>query len=149
MPAIQSPVVRGLSITFMLVFGTCTVVIQKIIFNLKGKGRHNTEHTFEKPWFQTEAMFIGMFGCLGVYELMNLYKWYHSRDPAARKLLDEHKTDVQQTSSTSTKKAVPRWKQYLLVIAPATCDMVATAMMNISLVWSEQERTDFFFYQFF
>lgn len=134
MPANQNPLVRGFSITFMLVFGTMTVVIQKVIFNLQGRGRKGTWHKFEKPWFQTEAMFIGMFGCLGVYELLNLYKWWRSRDPAAKKLLDQEKTDVQ---SATGKKSVPRWKQYVLVIAPAACDMVATSMMNIGLVWSE------------
>ena len=64
MPALQNPLIRGFSITFMLVFGTMTVVIQKVIFNLPGTGRNGDTHVFEKPWFQTEAMFIGMFGCM-------------------------------------------------------------------------------------
>lgn len=129
MGANSNPLVRAGSITGMLTFGTLTVVIQKLIFAMEGKGRFTT-HKFEKPWFQTEAMFIGMFGCLFVYEFIQLYHWIQAKraGPAGRSLLDGQ--NVQQKASS-----MPKWKQYLLVILPALCDMVATAMMNIGLLW--------------
>lgn len=126
---------RWTSIAGMLLFGTCTVVIQKVIFNLPGKGRKGDTHVFKKPWFQTEAMFIGMFGCLFVYEGMNLYKYLKRRNsPEGQRLLDDTKPSV-NASASGAKKAPPKWKQYVLVIAPAMCDMVATSAMNIGLVW--------------
>jgi len=134
MPSISSPLIRGLSITGMLLFGTCTVVIQKIIFNLSGKGRKGDIHVFKKPWFQTEAMFIGMLGCLLVYEGMNLYKYLTRRSAEGQRLLDDTKPSV-NASQPGTKKSPPKWKQYVLVIAPAMCDMIATSAMNIGLVW--------------
>eukprot|EP00727_Mastigamoeba_balamuthi_P011601 m51a1_g7063 putative integral membrane (397) ;mRNA; f:178158-180020 len=120
---------KVLVITGMLVFGTCTVVLQKIIFSLKGVGRNGETHTFEKPWFQTEAMFVGMFGCLAVFEGMNVYRGVQARShPERSALLDK---SVNGGSHSGPSRA----RQYLIVIAPAMCDLVATAMMNIGLLW--------------
>jgi len=128
-------VIRGIVIAGMLIFGTCTVVLQKIIFKLKGKNRAGeTGVEFEKPWFQTEAMFVGMFGCLAVYEILECVKRCKGRDPARQKLMDSS-SNVQTDASGSGKKVPSKGKQYVLVMAPALCDMCATAMMNIGLLW--------------
>lgn len=53
----------------MLLFGTATVVIQKYVFGMKALGKPGEGIVdFQKPWFQTESMFIGMLSCLIVYE---------------------------------------------------------------------------------
>lgn len=84
-------------------------------------------------------MFIGMFGCLFVYEGMNLVKYLKRRNaPESQRLLDDTKPSVNM-SQPGGKKAPPKWKQYVLVIAPALCDMIATAAMvcsNLSRVFS-------------
>lgn len=83
MPDVPLRVKQAIVITGMLVFGTCTVVIQKVIFNMSGNcsffytvssafsiprlthvylavgNPGEAAHKFEKPWFQTEVMFVG------------------------------------------------------------------------------------------
>jgi drug/metabolite transporter (DMT)-like permease len=129
---------KGLVIGGMLLFGTCTVVIQKIIFSLKGDGRAGKNvgihHEFKKPWFQTEVMFLGMFGCLAVYEGTNLFKYLRNRRRLSERtglISDQDSASI----SESPKDGPSRIKQYVLVMAPAMCDLVATAMMNIGLLW--------------
>jgi len=130
----------GVVVAGMLIFGTCTVVIQKLIFSLDGEGLNPTNHSilevhkFEKPWFQTEAMFIGMFGCLAVYEIMRCYQ----RSKAKKVSVSESEPLVNSTASATEKKSassMPVWKQYCIVCTPALCDMCATAMMNVGLLW--------------
>jgi len=117
----------------MLIFGTCTVVTQKIILSMKGVGLNGDVHKFEKPWFQTEAMFIGMFGCLAVYEIMRVTKHFKAKKNAVEDI-SESKPLV-NSDSVKEKKGMPIWKQYCIVCTPALCDMCATAMMNVSLLW--------------
>lgn len=124
-------VMKGIVIAGMLTFGTFTVVIQKIILSMKGRTK-NGDKQFKKPWFQTEAMFVGMFGCLAVYEVMRCVERRKARDPARAALLTGEKPQV---NDHGKKKQMAVWKQYLIVCMPALCDMCATAMMNIGLLW--------------
>jgi len=120
---------RIIVITGMLVFGTCTVVIQKVIFNMEAEGVDHDVHKFEKPWFQTEVMFVGMFGCLFVYEAMRLFEHFSKKGEENQPLTSN------TTLQGDEKKSMPLWKQYLLAVAPAMCDLTATAAMNIGLLW--------------
>jgi len=125
----------GIVIAGMLIFGTCTVVIQKLILSMKGWNKNGEWVQFKKPWFQTEAMFIGMFGCLAVYEVMRCVQRRKEKNTPAEDL-SESKPLVNSDSTREAKpKQIPVWKQYCLVCAPALCDMCATAMMNIGLLW--------------
>lgn len=123
---------KGIVIAGMLTFGTFTVVIQKIILSMPGRNQHGDTVQFKKPWFQTEAMFIGMFGCLIVYEIMRCNQRRKARDPARAALLTDEKPQVNEQGK---KKQMAVWKQYCIVCTPALCDMCATAMMNIGLLW--------------
>jgi len=137
----------GVVVAGMLFFGTCTVVIQKLILSMEGVGlatdnsgsgssseASTSIHQFKKPWFQTEAMFIGMFGCLAVYEIMRCVQ----KKKAKNADVSESKPLVNSTGSESEKPkghSMPVWKQYCIVCTPALCDMCATAMMNVGLLW--------------
>ena len=108
----------ALSIAGMLFFGTCTVVIQKFLFEQKSVGleKYGTEpHKFSKPWFQTNSMFIGMFLALIVYEIT---------------------VCVRRKNGTQLDPP-PQKKLYFVVAAPACCDLLATALMNIGLLYIE------------
>jgi len=126
----------GVVVAGMLTFGTCTVVIQKIILSMTGVANKDGEvKQFKKPWFQTEAMFIGMFGCLAVYEVMRcIQKAKANKQPQH---VSETKPLVNSDSSRGDKKKteMAHWKQYVIVCTPALCDMCATAMMNVGLLW--------------
>lgn len=133
---------KALVISGMLIFGTCTVVIQKTIFNMQAVGARTnssdpnsaTPHKFEKPWFQTEVMFVGMFGCLAVYEIMRLVQFFQKKGTKKEQqpLLAEKPS---LNAEEEHKPGMPVWKQYLLAIPPAMCDLFATASMNIGLLW--------------
>eukprot|EP01029_Cantina_marsupialis_P001192 TRINITY_DN10976_c0_g1_i1.p1 TRINITY_DN10976_c0_g1~~TRINITY_DN10976_c0_g1_i1.p1 ORF type:complete len:382 (-),score=88.21 TRINITY_DN10976_c0_g1_i1:334-1479(-) len=120
-----------LSIPGMLLFGTSTVVIQKMIFSMNGEGRHGDEHLFKKPWFQTEAMFVGMMLCLIVYWV----KKCRGRMNEVSAMENAGETAYESLLDSSEKKApVSEWKKYVYVMAPAMCDLVATCFMNIGLL---------------
>jgi len=122
----------GIVVAGMLTFGTCTVVIQKLILSMEGEGRDGTIHRFKKPWFQTEAMFIGMFGCLAVYEVMRCVQ----KKKKQNEDISESQPLVNSDSIKEKKgSSMPVWKQYCIVCTPALCDMCATAMMNVGLLW--------------
>lgn len=125
-----SNTVKGIVIAGMLIFGTFTVVIQKIILSLSGTGRGGEVHKFDKPWFQTGAMFIGMLGCLVVYEVLRCVR--HARAKKETQPLLNAEDTIQEPTE---KKQPTVLKQYVIVILPAACDMIATAMMNIGLLW--------------
>jgi len=123
----------GVVVAGMLTFGTCTVVIQKLILSMKGKyNKEGDTKQFKKPWFQTEAMFIGMFGCLAVYEIMRCIQKAKKPEPQH---VSETKPLVNSDSARAPKKEMAHWKQYVIVCTPALCDMCATAMMNVGLLW--------------
>eukprot|EP01155_Anaeramoeba_flamelloides_P030161 Anaeramoba_flamelloidesa86208_352.p1 GENE.a86208_352~~a86208_352.p1 ORF type:complete len:386 (-),score=60.24 a86208_352:240-1397(-) len=96
----------------MLIFGTCTVVIAKVLFQTEGRGRYGTKkHLYTKPWLQTVAMFIGMLGCLLVLEAYRLIKRKHN------------------------DALVSHSKIYYISIVPSMFDLIATSLMNIGLLW--------------
>ncbi|GAB1227874.1 hypothetical protein ENUP19_0361G0053 [Entamoeba nuttalli] len=111
---------KAIVIAGMLLFGTCTVVFQKMIFSIEGEGLNGDVHSFEKPWFQTEMMFIGMFGCLFVFEGKHLIQ----------KFFGKKSEEVHET-----KPGQSHFKTYLIVAIPACCDLCATALSNVGLLW--------------
>jgi len=125
----------GVVVAGMLTFGTCTVVVQKLILSMDGVANDKGEiKQFKKPWFQTEAMFIGMFGCLAVYEVMRCIERAKKVKESEAKV-SESKPLVNSEKGVPAKKEMAIWKQYCIVCTPALCDMCATAMMNVSLLW--------------
>ncbi|KAL7716734.1 Integral membrane protein [Entamoeba marina] len=114
--------VVAIVVTGMLGFGTCTVVLQKTIFSIKGEGLNGDIHYFEKPWFQTEMMFLGMFGCLFVFEIKHVIS------------LIRKKKNGDSSEENDSKKS-SSLKTYLVVSIPAICDLSATALMNVGLLW--------------
>lgn len=118
-----SIVAKAVIIAGMLIFGTCTVVLQKMIFSIEGEGLGGDVHPFKKPWFQTEMMFIGMFGCLFVFEGKHLIQ----------KILRKKKGDP--IAEAGEGKPQSHLKTYLIVAIPACCDLCATAISNVGLLW--------------
>lgn len=108
----------------MLIFGTATVTLQKIIFLTRTVIKPGQEAIkFEKPWFQTESMFVGMFLCLVVYEVIRCTRSCKSKKETTENLIEKEDDSIQH------------WQHYIYVGAPAMCDMVATCLMNVGLVY--------------
>ncbi|ELP84909.1 hypothetical protein EIN_284950 [Entamoeba invadens IP1] len=124
-----SVLVTAIVIAGMLTFGTCTVVFQKLIFSIEGEGLAGDVHAFEKPWFQTEMMFVGMFGCLFVFEGKHLFMhFWRKKHP----IVEDAKESAE--SGKPTNKQSPIYT-YLIVAIPACCDLLATALSNVGLLW--------------
>jgi len=83
---------------------------------------------YEQPVWQTLQMFLGEMLCF----LPVLYTWLRSRSQNSVQLPSE-----EEVASAPGKKLQPLhgWK-YLLLWAPAICDLTGTTLMNIGLLFS-------------
>lgn len=105
----------------MLIFGTATVVTQKFLFEQKANGIPKYGyHEFRKPWFQTDTMFMGMTLSLFAYLILG------------RK--DSNEVNA-VGDSHQPQKTGPKWKLYFYSALPAICDLSATGLMNIQLLY--------------
>ncbi|OHT17065.1 hypothetical protein TRFO_41338 [Tritrichomonas foetus] len=116
----------------MLFFGTCTVVIQKFLFEQKAQGldKYGGPHKFNKPWFQTNSMFIGMLLALVVYEVQRIFQNRKRRQQQGL-ITDDSLASIGRNDSHDSKAHI---KMYFYVAAPASCDLLATALSNIGLL---------------
>ncbi|KAH0795493.1 putative integral membrane protein [Histomonas meleagridis] len=113
----------------MLLFGTCTVVIQKFLFEQEaiGDAKYGGEpRKFKKPWFQTASMFVGMFSALVVYEVQRCIQ--------KRKGTDQSLQSVDAEETEKAEKTTHK-KFYFIVAIPACFDLLATSLMNIGLLY--------------
>jgi drug/metabolite transporter (DMT)-like permease len=100
----------------MLFFGMCTTLTQKFMIEQKVQGR-SSRHKFNKPWFLTLIMFIGMLLALVIYEILNVRH---------RRLHPTYEPEVPRSS---------RIRAYCLIAVPAMCDLLATGIMNTGLLY--------------
>jgi hypothetical protein len=73
------------------------------------------KHKFSKPWFLTDTMFVGMLLALVTYGFQILW--------------EKQKGGVQQV------KAMSPLRTFVTVGAPACCELLATGLMNIGLLY--------------
>jgi len=104
--------VDRMAIPSMLFFGTCTVVSGKFLFEMYGLGKK-----FEKPWWQVVTMFLGMLSCLVVYYLTRVFKQGSNYQPLDAQAKKAHLMD------------------YLRILPPGMCDLTATGLMNVGLLF--------------
>ena len=125
---------RAIAIPGMLLFGTCTVVIQKFLFEQSADGRacYINPHKFKKPWFQTNSMFVGMCLALVVYEIQKALD-------KKKKQANENNlaSQIEDSIASEVHKDAGEWRFYFYVAAPACCDLVATSLMNVGLLYIE------------
>lgn len=137
---------KGFVVTMMLISGTVTVVTTAAMFQIKSMGLEGDVHYFKKPWFETLAMFIGMFLCL----------FWHCCNVACqkKKKVDAETAPLKGSVNTSEQdkaeqgygavkkeekkedKKLSGFLKYLAFAAPATCDLIATCLMYIGLMYT-------------
>lgn len=118
----------------MLFFGTTTTIFRKLIYDQRAEGRegYGGIHNFNKPWFLTIIMFMGMALALVVYWIEQYIKNRRSKKISeTTKLLDSIgvSSDIPQESSMKDV--------FLLICAPAVCDILATILGNVGLLFIE------------
>lgn len=157
-----------IGIVGMLTFGTGTMIASKLMLDTSAcpiyyedeygpQGYEEWEHgkcppelrkKFEKPWFQTAAMFLGMLCCIFGFIGTEVHAHRKMKKQAAS--LAEARADADGDDESLINKPEPApehvpfsqkvktwnfWKPYLLIAFPSCFDMVATAVMTMGLLY--------------
>ncbi|OHT05480.1 putative integral membrane protein [Tritrichomonas foetus] len=100
-------------------------------------GRNNNYHKFEKPWWQTFIMFIGMFAALIVYVIYESIVKCKARKTDI--IINNDKTaDNDQIHNPDTKDVETlrsKLKTVFILAIPACCDLLSTGISNVALLW--------------
>jgi len=108
-------------LTGMLIFGTATSITMKIQLELECDGYHH-HHTFDKPFFQSLAMFLAMACVLPLSYLLQ---------PKQKQGDNEEKPLLSINTTTDEKKE----SNPLIVMLPCVFDLVASTMMTFGLIY--------------
>jgi drug/metabolite transporter (DMT)-like permease len=104
----------------LLVFGSLNTLTTKIQFSMQSEGIDGLIKNFQKPWFGTFSMFAGMVLVLLVHFIAVVLS-RRSRKGAV---------------SVAESKQPSFWRASLLILIPATLDLVATALCFIGLLYN-------------
>eukprot|EP01105_Mastigella_eilhardi_P005460 TRINITY_DN17162_c0_g1_i1.p1 TRINITY_DN17162_c0_g1~~TRINITY_DN17162_c0_g1_i1.p1 ORF type:complete len:413 (+),score=122.31 TRINITY_DN17162_c0_g1_i1:74-1312(+) len=118
----------------MLVFGTATAISMKIQLEMTCKGYGGIEHKFEKPFFQSIAMFVSMACALPIsYAGDMVAKFRAGRRGAegADKPLLAGNTTLQEGAEPAVKKS----KNPFIVAVPCCFDLLASTLMTFGLIY--------------
>jgi len=115
-------------LTGMLIFGTCTAISMKMQLVMECVGYGKLTHTFDKPFFQSIAMFVSMALALPLSWIVDLVKKKTSKNST---IFTEPLIDVNiQTASEKPKKKNP-----IVIAVPAMFDLIASTMMTYGLIY--------------
>ncbi|KAJ5075222.1 hypothetical protein M0811_07575 [Anaeramoeba ignava] len=113
---------KWLVIIGMLISGIFSVVMNKLMYQTKSKGIHGDKHYFEKPWFQNWAMFVALLFC-----------FFGIRKPKTKE--SEPILTSDEKEIVESKPPTPLKRISILVMAPATCDLIAGFVSGVALIW--------------
>lgn len=142
----KSQILPGGGIGLLLVSGSASSLVGKILYAVKGPDRHGRSKAFAKPWFAALLMFIGMLACLPC-------SWIYR---AARSQLRGSDTSRTKPEDTDTEERDPLigpsestwslesvavatrawWHRYDAVLFPTIFDLVASALLGIGLLFT-------------
>lgn len=120
-------------ISGMLFFGTATTIFRKLIYDQRAVGdpKYGGMHNFNKPWFLTVNMFVGMALALFAYEI----ELYIKRRKDKKSKIDNSQL-LDQIGQNSKKESSFK-ELFFLIAAPSVCDILATILGNIGLLFIE------------
>lgn len=133
---------KAFVVSGMLFSGTITVVTASAMFQIKARGLDDDIHAFKKPWFETLAMFIGMCLCLIWHGINTAVANARKRNDEAKKaLLSVNDAEKGYGSAPAAEEPAPEnelrgIKWALVFAAPAGCDMIATVLGYIGLMYT-------------
>lgn len=110
----------------LLVFGSLNTLTTKIQFEMVSVGIQGETKHFQKPWFGTLTMFMGMCIVLVI----------HFINVAMRaKKVDEKRVHLLETGASGSVDSAPSfWTAAKLISIPAILDLVATGLCFIGLL---------------
>eukprot|EP01107_Rhizomastix_libera_P004547 TRINITY_DN175_c0_g1_i3.p1 TRINITY_DN175_c0_g1~~TRINITY_DN175_c0_g1_i3.p1 ORF type:complete len:373 (+),score=112.80 TRINITY_DN175_c0_g1_i3:29-1147(+) len=110
-------------LTGMLVFGTATAVSMKMQLEMECTGYGEQRHAFDKPFFQSIAMFLAMSLALPIQTVFDAKK---KKDAQYKPLSDS----IQDTDKSEKPSA-----SVLVVMIPCIFDLVGSTMMTFGLIY--------------
>lgn len=102
----------------LLICGSLNTITMKIAFTMSGVDLQGEERTFQKPWFITFVMFVGMSLALAFDRQM-----WKSNSAMQKPLID------------GPEKSVPWSKKVVMVSIPAVFDILATGLCSMGFLY--------------
>ncbi|PNW72536.1 hypothetical protein CHLRE_16g689423v5 [Chlamydomonas reinhardtii] len=120
---------KSVSVSGLLVFGTTTSLLAKIVYELKSVGKDGEEKYFRKPWAMTTLMFLGMSFCLP----LAYYQERQARKARRESGVEDPLLEAGSESGGGSKRSALR--EVALLALPTAFDLVATVLMNVGLLY--------------
>jgi drug/metabolite transporter (DMT)-like permease len=126
----------------LVVFGTVSSLLAKIIYELQAPGRDGHDKPFHKPWACTTMMFVGMTFCLPLSWCLDRgaawWKAHKRRQEAARAGSDDAGAPLLRVSPFATaadkKPDPPSFRNILMLAVPMAFDLIATILLSVGLL---------------
>ena len=138
----------------LIIFGACSSITMKMQLVMMCTGALDTVHTFDKPFFQSTAMFFAMMFSLLVDFIFGKIKQrknpknnakQESAESAAKKeetentpLITDSNGSIQDLSKIEGVEQQPQHKKHknpIVIAVPAIFDLVASTMMSFGLIY--------------
>ncbi|GFR52029.1 hypothetical protein Agub_g14418 [Astrephomene gubernaculifera] len=117
---------KTVSVSSLLVFGTTTSLLAKIVYELKSVGKDGEEKYFRKPWAMTSIMFLGMSMCLPL-------AYYQERRTKKRSPAEDPLLSFDEAGPGGPRRS--HLREVALLALPTAFDLVATVLMNVGLLY--------------
>jgi len=136
----------------MLSTGSLNTISKKIMYQTQGKNIDGEMEYYDKPWWCTLIMFLGEAVCLAAFYVQRAVSKRRSARQAA-KLVEEEEDDEssQHRAPQPAARAAPArydptggfgmWRFLLLSCLLCSCDLVATTLTGIALVYCSASVT--------
>jgi drug/metabolite transporter (DMT)-like permease len=112
----------------MLLTGTANTILMKIQDFTSARSDPTQEPTkYNHPYFQCSIMFLGEFLCLGMYGIKLLVTRHRNKGVEPVEVL------MSPGASMALEKKLKTNINPLLLAIPASCDVIASTLMNIAL----------------
>lgn len=143
-------------ISGMLIFGTCTSIMMKVQLVMMCTGFGGITHTFDKPFFQSIAMFLSMLLALPTNELISYIKRRTSKTASSSSSSSSSPVSTEKSpllpdeaiinDSEGAKAAAitggaedaahpKKHKNPLIIMVPAAFDLIASTIMTFGLIY--------------
>ncbi|KAL4445807.1 hypothetical protein ABPG77_009006 [Micractinium sp. CCAP 211/92] len=118
----------------LVLFGTCTSLFAKIVYELEGPGRDGVTKAFEKPWCMTTVMFCGMSFCLPLAFFVERKQRQRAEKAAAAAGSTQEPLLPEGEPVAEVKNGHSELAQALMLFIPTAFDLIATVLMNVGLL---------------
>jgi len=119
----------------MLLFGSLNTITMKIQFSMSSVGVAGMEEQFQKPWFGTFNMFLGMTLVLFAEALVQIYRRRKVKDDTLSTALVADCSPVDAIDGPLDKEGLSWCQKVCLVAIPAGFDLLATGLCCIGMLY--------------